>query len=188
MELAQGACPLCWEYEIVSSHQYEAHVGNHLEQLALFVLPGAEEAEKEEDSESEYQQSKNEKQVSGKDQMKPDQGYGYRENVDEEEEQDGSESGYYQREDEIQLTKDAQRRRAENWKKKGKQSMGDQKAEEEVDLEHDGPSPSDLEMEDSEASKATLRARNAASIVEQLTELDMQKFLEKRKAREEDKL
>lgn len=44
---AYGKCPLCWEYEIVSSHQYRSHVGHHLEQLALFVLPRAEENEEQ---------------------------------------------------------------------------------------------------------------------------------------------
>lgn len=44
---ANGKCPLCREYDIVSSHQYRSHVGHHLEQLALFVLPGAEEVEEQ---------------------------------------------------------------------------------------------------------------------------------------------
>lgn len=44
---ANGKCPLCWEYEIASSHRFQSHVGHHLEQLALFVLPGAEEVEEQ---------------------------------------------------------------------------------------------------------------------------------------------
>lgn len=36
---SHGPCPLCNDVEIKSSHQYQSHVGNHLEQLALFVLP-----------------------------------------------------------------------------------------------------------------------------------------------------
>lgn len=52
MELAQGSCPLCLEYQITSSRQYGSHVGNHLEQLALFVLPGADQADEESDKEA----------------------------------------------------------------------------------------------------------------------------------------
>ncbi|KAI7775495.1 hypothetical protein LA080_006738 [Diaporthe eres] len=65
---ANGKCPLCWEYEIVSSHQYRSHVGHHLEQLALFVLPGAEEIEEQIDeeesgvSQSESQETEDEDQ------------------------------------------------------------------------------------------------------------------------------
>jgi hypothetical protein len=47
LALANGNCPLCWEYEIVSSLQYQSHVGQHLEQLALFALPGAKAAEEQ---------------------------------------------------------------------------------------------------------------------------------------------
>ncbi|KAL7960103.1 hypothetical protein V8C34DRAFT_277590 [Trichoderma compactum] len=36
-----GKCPLCWEYQIESGESYQSHVGDHLEQLALFVLPQA---------------------------------------------------------------------------------------------------------------------------------------------------
>lgn len=36
---AKGPCPLCHDFQITSSHQYQSHVGEHLEQLALFVLP-----------------------------------------------------------------------------------------------------------------------------------------------------
>ncbi|KAL2278540.1 hypothetical protein FJTKL_14288 [Diaporthe vaccinii] len=35
---AEGPCPLCHDF-IKSSHQYQSHVGHHLEELALFVLP-----------------------------------------------------------------------------------------------------------------------------------------------------
>lgn len=50
---ANGKCPLCREHDIVSSHQYRSHVGHHLEQLALFVLPGTEEVEEEIEEEEE---------------------------------------------------------------------------------------------------------------------------------------
>lgn len=40
-ELAKGQCPLCWEFKILSPQQYQSHVGAHLEQLVLFVLPGS---------------------------------------------------------------------------------------------------------------------------------------------------
>lgn len=36
---AEGPCPLCHNVQIQSSHQYQSHIGNHLEQMALFVLP-----------------------------------------------------------------------------------------------------------------------------------------------------
>lgn len=52
---ANGKCPLCWEYDIASSHQYQSHVGHHLEQLALFVLPHAEEVEEQIEEEEESQ-------------------------------------------------------------------------------------------------------------------------------------
>lgn len=56
---ANGNCPLCWDDEIMSSHQYQSHVGHHLEQLALFVLPGAEEQIKEEETETSQNESHN---------------------------------------------------------------------------------------------------------------------------------
>ena len=37
--LAEGPCPLCHEFQITSIDDYKSHVGHHLEQLALFVLP-----------------------------------------------------------------------------------------------------------------------------------------------------
>lgn len=52
---ANGKCPLCWEHDIASSHQYQSHVGHHLEQLALFVLPHAEEVEEQIEEEDESQ-------------------------------------------------------------------------------------------------------------------------------------
>lgn len=62
---ANGKCPLCWEYDIASSHQYQSHVGHHLEQLALFVLPHAEEVEEqigeEEESQDESREMEDEK-------------------------------------------------------------------------------------------------------------------------------
>lgn len=36
---AEGTCPLCLSCDIRSSRMYMSHVGNHLEQLSLFVLP-----------------------------------------------------------------------------------------------------------------------------------------------------
>ncbi|PKK44968.1 hypothetical protein CI102_11366, partial [Trichoderma harzianum] len=34
-----GICPFCFDYEIKSDKSYQSHVGDHLERLALFVLP-----------------------------------------------------------------------------------------------------------------------------------------------------
>ncbi|KAF3071412.1 hypothetical protein CFAM422_006400 [Trichoderma lentiforme] len=34
-----GTCPFCFDYEIKSDKSYQSHVGDHLERLALFVLP-----------------------------------------------------------------------------------------------------------------------------------------------------
>lgn len=39
---SHGICPLCNDVEIKSNHQYRSHIGHHLEQLALFVLPAHE--------------------------------------------------------------------------------------------------------------------------------------------------
>jgi len=36
---AKGQCPLCCDFEVSSERQYEKHIGQHLEQLALFALP-----------------------------------------------------------------------------------------------------------------------------------------------------
>ncbi|KAJ4181983.1 hypothetical protein NW755_010671 [Fusarium falciforme] len=36
---AKGRCPLCYDFQIESEKQYEKHVGQHLEHLALFTLP-----------------------------------------------------------------------------------------------------------------------------------------------------
>lgn len=63
---AKGKCPLCWEHEIVNSHQYRSHVGHHLEQLALFVLPRAEEVEEqieEEEVEGQGEEEQSEEQT-----------------------------------------------------------------------------------------------------------------------------
>lgn len=43
----EGVCPLCHDFDIKSIHQYRSHVGQHLEQLALFVLPPPDEEEGE---------------------------------------------------------------------------------------------------------------------------------------------
>ncbi|KAK4081076.1 uncharacterized protein Triagg1_2608 [Trichoderma aggressivum f. europaeum] len=34
-----GICPLCWVHQIQSGESYQSHVGDHLEHVALFVLP-----------------------------------------------------------------------------------------------------------------------------------------------------
>ncbi|RSL44826.1 hypothetical protein CEP53_011039 [Fusarium sp. AF-6] len=36
---ANGQCPLCYDFQVESEKQYEKHVGQHLEHLALFTLP-----------------------------------------------------------------------------------------------------------------------------------------------------
>lgn len=36
---AQGLCPLCVNFQILSDRHYSSHVGGHLESLALFALP-----------------------------------------------------------------------------------------------------------------------------------------------------
>lgn len=41
----EGKCPVCYEVDIKTSHQYQSHVGNHLEQLALFALPSIDEGD-----------------------------------------------------------------------------------------------------------------------------------------------
>ncbi|KAK2604306.1 hypothetical protein N8I77_007249 [Diaporthe amygdali] len=55
---AKGPCPLCG-FEISSSHQYQSHLGHHLEQLALFVLP-TQGGEEEEDDDDDDDQDDNE--------------------------------------------------------------------------------------------------------------------------------
>lgn len=47
---AEGKCPLCLTFDIKNSRMYESHVGRHLEQLSLFVLPqiDGDESEQEE--------------------------------------------------------------------------------------------------------------------------------------------
>ncbi|KAK3386875.1 hypothetical protein B0H63DRAFT_468525 [Podospora didyma] len=47
---AEGNCPLCPEFELKNSHQHESHVGNHLEQLALFALPNVLEQEDDDEN------------------------------------------------------------------------------------------------------------------------------------------
>lgn len=42
LKQSEGMCPLCQNFEMKSDsrgHSYETHVGHHLEQLALFILP-----------------------------------------------------------------------------------------------------------------------------------------------------
>lgn len=55
---AEGKCPLCLSCDIKSSRLYMSHIGYHLEQLALFVLPrnhdyAEQETSMEDDSNSE---------------------------------------------------------------------------------------------------------------------------------------
>ncbi|KAJ3459400.1 hypothetical protein MRS44_015473 [Fusarium solani] len=55
---AKGRCPLCYDFQVGSEKQYEKHVGQHLEHLALFTLPdtgeeGDEDDEGDEDKEDE---------------------------------------------------------------------------------------------------------------------------------------
>lgn len=112
MELIEGACPLCWEYEIKSSRQYQDHVGNHLEQLALFILPGVEEAaegvDEGEDSEFESDHQGSEGQTSFKT---------YQDEVEREESSDfeGVGSAFSESEHESQLEDNADKRSAKNW-------------------------------------------------------------------------
>jgi hypothetical protein len=48
---AKGKCPLCLEFEIKTDRQYDSHVGAHLEQLALFVLPQSAEMDTDKEEE-----------------------------------------------------------------------------------------------------------------------------------------
>lgn len=50
---AEGTCPLCFDFEIKTDRQYDSHVGAHLEQLALFVLPQSSEMDTDEEEEEE---------------------------------------------------------------------------------------------------------------------------------------
>lgn len=55
---AQGQCPLCCDFQVGSEKQYEKHVGQHLQHLALFTLPdtgeeGDEDDDGDEDKEEE---------------------------------------------------------------------------------------------------------------------------------------
>lgn len=46
VQQSEGMCPLCQNFGTKSdsrAHSYETHVGHHLEQLALFVLPHHDE-------------------------------------------------------------------------------------------------------------------------------------------------
>lgn len=51
---AEGPCPLCYDVQIKSGHQYQSHVGHHLEQLALFVLPTQYDEDDEEEDDYEH--------------------------------------------------------------------------------------------------------------------------------------
>lgn len=51
---SEGMCPLCHKFEIKANrraHSYESHVGHHLEQLALFVLPFQDDDDDDDDNE-----------------------------------------------------------------------------------------------------------------------------------------
>lgn len=53
LDQPQGACPLCKEVKITSIRQYKSHVGHHLEELALFVLPPSDYDEEDQEDNSE---------------------------------------------------------------------------------------------------------------------------------------
>ncbi|KAH7121456.1 hypothetical protein EDB81DRAFT_229486 [Dactylonectria macrodidyma] len=59
---AQMTCPLCLTFPVTSAQQYSSHVGEHLEQLALFTLP-RQEYEEVGDDDSENVRNHNEKSV-----------------------------------------------------------------------------------------------------------------------------
>lgn len=64
---AQGKCSLCLTFDINNSRMYESHVGNHLEQLALFALPQAHGDEYEQDDSTENDQDSDWETGSGDD-------------------------------------------------------------------------------------------------------------------------
>lgn len=49
LERPKGRCPLCYDFDIKSKEMYRSHIGHHLQQLALFILPGIEDADDETD-------------------------------------------------------------------------------------------------------------------------------------------
>lgn len=53
---AECKCPLCLTFDIKNSQIYESHVGRHLEQLALFVLPQISEDDNDQDESTEDDQ------------------------------------------------------------------------------------------------------------------------------------
>lgn len=58
---ARGECPLCCNFEVKSVSQYASHVGHHLEQLALFVLPNTHgsQAKDEDDGQNDHFEDQN---------------------------------------------------------------------------------------------------------------------------------
>lgn len=52
-ELAKGPCPICHDFDIQSIRQYQSHIANHLQRLALIVLPAQEDDKGLETSDSE---------------------------------------------------------------------------------------------------------------------------------------
>lgn len=73
---AQGQCPMCQKVEIKTVGEYGSHIGQHLEQLALFLLPamsdfdrnnhGSAKVETEERGERQEDRLENEPKASGK--------------------------------------------------------------------------------------------------------------------------
>lgn len=56
---AKGQCPLCHDFQIGSEKQYEKHVGQHLEHLALFTLPDTgEEADEDDEGDEENEEER----------------------------------------------------------------------------------------------------------------------------------
>ncbi|RSL91798.1 hypothetical protein CEP51_000020 [Fusarium floridanum] len=55
---ANGQCPLCYDFQVGSEKQYEKHVGQHLEHLALFTLPkiGEDDSDDEGDEDTEEEE------------------------------------------------------------------------------------------------------------------------------------
>lgn len=64
---SHGVCPLCNDVNIKSNHQYRSHIGHHLEQLALFVLPAHEydsADDEDEDSNASASDTEEEEEIS----------------------------------------------------------------------------------------------------------------------------
>ena len=54
---AKGQCSLCYDFQVGSEKQYEKHIGQHLEHLALFTLPDiGEEGDEDDDGEEDKEE------------------------------------------------------------------------------------------------------------------------------------